>query len=45
MLAAVAATGAAAVIDGVYPFEAIGEAQARMADGAFFGKLVIEFPG
>lgn len=44
MLAAMAATGAEPVVDTVYPFDAIAEAQARMESGDFFGKLVVTFP-
>lgn len=43
MLAAVAASGATPVVDSVWPFERLPDAQARMAKGDFFGKLVIEF--
>jgi NADPH:quinone reductase-like Zn-dependent oxidoreductase len=43
MLAAVAASGVAPVIDSVWTFEQLADAQARMASGDFFGKLVIEF--
>lgn len=43
MLAAVAASGATPVVDSVWPFERVADAQARMASGDFFGKLVIEF--
>lgn len=43
MLTAVAATGATPVIDSVWPFERLADAQARMASGDFFGKLVITF--
>lgn len=41
MLAAIAATGAEPIVDSVYPFDAIADAQARMASGDFFGKLVV----
>jgi NADPH:quinone reductase-like Zn-dependent oxidoreductase len=43
MLAAVTAGVKAPVIDSVWPFERVAEAQARLAAGDFFGKLVIEF--
>jgi NADPH:quinone reductase-like Zn-dependent oxidoreductase len=43
MLNAVAASGAPPVVDSVWPFERIADAQERMASGDFFGKLVIEF--
>jgi NADPH:quinone reductase-like Zn-dependent oxidoreductase len=43
MLAAVSASGAAPVVDSVWPFDRLADAQARMAGGDFFGKLVIEF--
>ncbi len=38
-----AMTGIAPVIDSVWPFEQLAEAQARMASGEFFGKLVVTF--
>jgi NADPH:quinone reductase-like Zn-dependent oxidoreductase len=43
MLVAVAALGPRPVVDSVWPFEQLADAQARMADGSFFGKLVVTF--
>ncbi|MCU1390937.1 MAG: NADPH:quinone reductase, partial [Ilumatobacteraceae bacterium] len=42
MLAAMAATGRAPVIDRVWPFDRLLDAQQSMRDGAFFGKIVVE---
>lgn len=44
MLDAMAAIGAEPVVDTVYPFDQISEAQQRMEAGDFFGKLVVTFP-
>ncbi len=43
MLAAVATTGAAPVIDSVWPFAKITDALATMAAGTYFGKIVVSF--
>ena len=43
MLAAMATAGRAPVIDSVWAFEELPRALQKMADGAFFGKIVIEF--
>jgi NADPH:quinone reductase-like Zn-dependent oxidoreductase len=43
MLGAIGATGLRPVVDSVWPFERLAEAQARMTDGSFFGKLVVTF--
>ncbi len=42
MLAAFEADGLRPVIDSVWPFDGLGDAQAAMAAGSFFGKLVID---
>ena len=42
MLDAFAATGRTPVIDSVRPFDELLDAQRRMAEGEFFGKLVVE---
>jgi NADPH:quinone reductase-like Zn-dependent oxidoreductase len=41
MLAEVKRAGLQPVVDSVRPFEQLPEAQSRMADGSFFGKLVV----
>lgn len=41
MLAAMAATGTEPVVDTVYTFDQLAEAQGRMEAGDFFGKLVV----
>lgn len=41
MLAAM--TGITPIIDAVYPFDELADAQQRMAGGDFFGKLVVSF--
>lgn len=43
MLDAMAATRSAPVIDSTWPFDRLADAQARMASGDFFGKLVVTF--
>jgi NADPH:quinone reductase-like Zn-dependent oxidoreductase len=45
MLHAVEVEGLRPIVDSVWPFEQLVEAQARMADGSFFGKLVVTFEG
>ncbi|MCU1401643.1 MAG: NADPH:quinone reductase [Acidimicrobiales bacterium] len=42
MVAAMAAAGRSPVIDRVWPFDELLDAQRSMRDGAFFGKIVIE---
>jgi NADPH:quinone reductase-like Zn-dependent oxidoreductase len=43
MLADVARHGLHPVVDSVHPFDRLGEAQQKMADGTFFGKIVVTF--
>jgi NADPH:quinone reductase-like Zn-dependent oxidoreductase len=43
MLAAVADHHLRPIVDSVWPFEQLAEAQARMTEGSFFGKLVVTF--
>ena len=43
MLEAVATHELRPVIDSVWPFEQLAEAQQKMTDGTFFGKLVVTF--
>ena len=43
MLADVARHGLHPIVDSVHPFEQLAEAQQKMADGAFFGKIVVTF--
>ncbi len=43
MLADVARHGLHPIVDSVHPFERLAEAQQKMADGAFFGKIVVTF--
>lgn len=43
MLAAISAADLRPVVDSVWPFEQLVEAQDRMANGSFFGKLVVTF--
>lgn len=44
MLTAMQQSGNPPVIDSVWPFEQLVEAQRKMESGDFFGKIVIEFP-
>jgi NADPH:quinone reductase-like Zn-dependent oxidoreductase len=44
MLDAAAACDAASIVDTAVPFDQLAAAQARMADGDFFGKLIVTFP-
>jgi NADPH:quinone reductase-like Zn-dependent oxidoreductase len=43
MLQSVAASHLRPIVDSVWPFEQLAEAQDRMANGSFFGKLVVTF--
>ncbi len=45
MLDAMASSDLHPIVDSVWPFEELAQAQQRMADGAFFGKLVVTFDG
>ncbi|MCU1360737.1 MAG: putative oxidoreductase [Ilumatobacteraceae bacterium] len=42
LLAVVAGSGITPVIDSVWPFARLAEAQQRMFDGGFFGRLIVE---
>jgi NADPH:quinone reductase-like Zn-dependent oxidoreductase len=43
MLDAMASSDLHPIVDSVWPFEELAQAQQRMADGSFFGKLVVAF--
>ncbi len=43
MLADVARHGLHPIVDSVHPFEQLADAQQKMADGTFFGKIVVTF--
>ena len=43
MLSAMEAANASPVVDSVWPFEQLAQAQQKMASGDFFGKIVIEY--
>lgn len=43
MLGAIADAGLRPIVDSVWPFEQLADAQAKMADGSFFGKIVVTF--
>ncbi|HEY4333860.1 MAG TPA: zinc-binding dehydrogenase [Ilumatobacteraceae bacterium] len=44
MLDAISATGRSPVIDSVWSFDQLPQAQRRMESGEFFGKIVVELP-
>jgi NADPH:quinone reductase-like Zn-dependent oxidoreductase len=43
MLEAMASSALRPIVDSVWPFEQLADAQTRMSEGAFFGKLVMTF--